>query len=363
MSISKINFKKLLPTGMRSTKWGDFILAYQDTYDEVKTNKILNILDRYIVDSASNDELKDIAYMLGFNLLTLDGYTSTNYYLQREISTIVKRIKSKTTPLCYNYISMVFDLLGSINITSDTELNEVSYLFYEATSMFAPVPTIDLPDLILDSDIWPTLDSETFSKTVTRSMIYNYKPKFIENTTEFLSENTLKVLTNDINQAKKATESIYYQPILEVSANRADLITSKLWTSYDTGIERSYDTVLLQDDFSASAIELVRFGNSFHANSTSGIADVNNFIWALSGITNVDFDITKPLDVQPIDYSDDYLDFQMLIKYYQKLPVASGITEAAFFNSSGEILLYTSFPLIQWDPSSYGSLRVQLTLV
>ena len=363
MAISKVKFKKLLPTGMRSTRWGDLIDAYQNTYEEFKQEKVDSIITKYGINTATEDELKGIAYFLGFTLSVLDGYTSSLYYLRREISTIVKRIKNKTTRICYNYISMIFNIIGSIGNTSNTIINLKNYLYYEATTSFLPVRTIDQDELYLDTPEFPTLDLTTFSITVTRSLLYNFKYKFIENVNEFMSINTLKALTNDVKQAKRPTEEFYFQPILEIEANRDDYTTTRDWIDYGDTFSRAQSTYLFSSGVVASGIASAHFGNSSHILLTSGITDVRNKIFAVSGILNTTLDDELVCDTQVVAVDTNSLDFQLLLNYSHRMSEASGITEAAFFNASSGIVLYSTFPKIQWDPDAYGNLRVQITLV
>ena len=104
-----IDYKEFLPSALRSTRWGEFIEAFQSLIeDDFIPDKIEYIFNQFDIEEATEEQLVDLAYRLGFELSILTGYTSTTDYLQKEIRTIVARIKSKATRGGYRNINYIF---------------------------------------------------------------------------------------------------------------------------------------------------------------------------------------------------------------------------------------------------------------
>lgn len=381
--MANFSFKKLLPRSMRETRWGELMEAVQDVSDEIKTEKIDIIMNQYDIDLATVDNLKDMAYFFGFNLLTLTGYSESLYYLKKEISTITKRIKWKNTRKGYQYILYIFDQLGEIYLTYlksnqyllveyatwkeievvgvdtlDQESDNILYYLYGAPVYTSPAHTGLLPSF-LDTDEFPYLDMlYTYPKVYTRHLVFDYKPKFVENQFEFLSLNTLKVLKNDIDQMHRKTETIHYQAALETEINIDGSLTEKVWPSYDNSISAVQRSICMQPDL--STVVLARFGNNSYPQVNSGITDVNSYVWGLSGILNEALEIGVK-DTQLITSTDTVLEFNTLIEQRSKLP--TGISEVALIDTLSGIVAYSQFPTIQWDEGMYSSLRMKFTLV
>ena len=64
-----------------------------------------------------------------------------------------------------------------------------------------------------------------------------------------MSLETLKVLKNDIDQIHKATEVIYYTPILEIPINLNKTPKTKTYTSYDLSLTANQNSLLVGNLF------------------------------------------------------------------------------------------------------------------
>ena len=91
-----ISYKSLLPKIMQSTRWGQFIDAFQNVIDEIVTNVVEPIKTRFQYNLMTQTELLDMAAKLGYTITYLDGYTSSNLYFKKEILSI-----------SYNYVIML----------------------------------------------------------------------------------------------------------------------------------------------------------------------------------------------------------------------------------------------------------------
>ena len=212
-----ISFKRLLPKTMQDTKWGSLAEVWQSIWSDTKTDKAKLIFDQYDYESISDDDLKDLAIMFGFNLKSYTGYTSSSYYLKKQLETLVQRIKYKTTPICYQYqgipytlisngYSVIYDdttqlysvdeaLIGSaylgtttldredpgnqyyvsiINCDSDLTTDSTP-TYYSDTMQIVLIPPAEILDeAYLDVYYFPTLDGSTYLYSLTRNFVFDY---------------------------------------------------------------------------------------------------------------------------------------------------------------------------------------------
>lgn len=415
-----ISFRKLLPKKMRNTAWGELIDVFQDMYSDLKEEKVNRIFNQFDIDKNSKEEKIELAKTFGFNLLTLDGYTCTDDFINKEIRTIIPRIVSKTAMPSYNYTSYCFNLISNLYAISATNTGELStarlstiydpetqityatteldqggdnilyftdytpwQLDFETgddwefqldsdeetrTTLDAQWIVYDDPietgkeDTTLDSYDFLTLDASTGTETgggeaiitqITRNLNYNYKHKFIENVNEFMSLETLKVLKNDIDQIHKATEVIYYTPILEISVNLNKTPKTQEYTSYDLSLTANQNSLLVGNLF--NEYYYVEFGTG--TQSISGvITGVNNFSYRYP-----DYNISGIIPSGVIHYFDNVcsgcIAFDFNIEERNKF---TEFTECAIYDVNSGLVLYSTFPKMQWDKYMYNNVQFQI---
>lgn len=394
-----ISFKRLLPKTMQNTKWGSLAEVWQSIWSDTKTDKAKLIFDQYDYESISDDDLKDLAIMFGFNLKSYTGYTSSSYYLKKQLETLVQRIKYKTTPICYQYqgipytlisngYSVIYDdttqlysvdeaLIGSaylgttrldredpgnqyyvsiVNCDSDltTDSNPT---YYSDTMQIVLIPPAEvLDEAYLDVYYFPTLDGSTYLYSLTRNFVFDYIHKFVESETEFLSINSLKALHNDINQFKRITDRCYFEPYLFFEFEGSGIPTYKQWTDYSGGSVVNQTNISYTDQF--ADFTQIRFGNGAHT-SFSGITDVNSFIFGIdyNNLTN------------KIIESDEHYNFRTLISEggsYSGIVTGqhfSGFTEIAIWDSASGCILYSTFPKVQWEDTMFTNIKFDFQII
>ena len=107
---------------------------------------------------------------------------------------------------------------------------------------------------------------------MTINIIFNYTHKFAENETEFRSENTLRVLWNDINQVKRSTDRCYFEPYLHFDLNSDNTQTDKVWTDYEGNTLYTQKSIFMLTEF--DSWDRIRFGNGKHSTIDLSITDV-----------------------------------------------------------------------------------------
>ena len=384
------SFKKFLPFEMRETRWGELAEVIQSIYIDFKSDKINPIFNQYDIDEVSEDDIKELANLFGFNLKYLTGYTSTYNFLLKELLTIVPRIKTKTTPPSYvlngipfnlisNGYSVIYDediskYIGSessvvpyvegtlyldradkkyvyyislVNCDEELVCDGSTILYSDTLERLSLDDTIDLTDTTLDATNFPSLDGSNYIYYLTRNFIFNYVHKFVENEDEFMSINTLKVLLNDIKQNKKLTDRCYFEPYLFIETTSDNLETDKIWTDYEGTALTTQKNILITGDL--SDVVKIRFGNSSHAIIDGSITDVDNFTFE----KDYDDDVSKITD------ESNHINFRLLITELQQF---EAITEIALMDISDNCLLYSTFPKIQWDSLMYTNIKLDFEI-
>lgn len=359
-----ISFKNLLPKILQDTRWGELIEVWQSIYVNIKEDKINPIFNQYHRDYISTEELYDLANMFGFYIKSDGGYTLTRGFLLKELETLVPRIKAKATRNCYILQGVPFNLIsrGYNVLFDDTYSNplENTIIYRSDESLvggsFIGTTYLDrehdgLSPSYLDTYYFPSLDSDEILTLVTRNFIFNYIHKCTENSTEFMSLNTLTVLMNDINQFKRMTDRCYYEPYLFINLNSNRTQTNKQWVDYtdtNSAIQRSILIANSLSDFGS-----IRFGTGGYTTLTTGITDVQTYNGYTITYNDANIDSSGKIE------TSTHYNFRRRIVELQKIPAFS---ELIILNGSGSPILYSTFPLIQWNSNMFNNVKFDITV-
>jgi len=384
--MAEIQFKKYLPSIMQQTRWGTLIDVWQEiVYNNIKTNIVEKIINQYDIDLMDETDIQGLFQYFGYNCLTLTGYTETFDFIKKELFTLVPRIQKKSTQdyfilqgIPFNLISNAYNLYYDTinnnyipNLTNEysviygTEVldREHYYLFLDyifktdqnnivdfdpiiqtdnvyAVEQYQP---IQLSETYLDEYDFSQLDSLLYITQITKNILFIYYHKYVENENEFLSENTLKSLVNDINQFKKLTDRIYYTPELQISINQNKELTIQPLYNYQLQKISSIKSILISDDLNSPL--LIRFGKGAHTTIDTSITDVFDFYFEKS-IEN---------DCFIIEQENNTLSFILKIEELQHFDY---ITEFILINKSNNAMVYATFPKIQWLDNMYSSIKI-----
>ena len=186
-----IDFKKLLPSNLRDTRWGEYLEALQAVMSEIKSSKIDIIENQFNIDIMTDDDIIKMRDYLGYVFLSFtetDNYTDTTRFLKRQIQTVVPRILNRNNLKAYQYNFYIYDLIANLYPMYYDDENEIlipkndwltfdeipegvidtldaggdNILYYDEDLQ----PVYDVPqetgfdDQYLDTDSFPTLDMQ-----------------------------------------------------------------------------------------------------------------------------------------------------------------------------------------------------------
>ena len=378
----KVDFKKLLPASMKETRWGEWVEAYQDLLSDFKQEKVDILIDRFNSDLMTSDQFKIIAAKFGWNLSSYDGWANELEYFKRQFLLIVDRILFKTTRRAYLDEFYIYNLYGDVYplLQEDVDLvpyelwhesgenNEVidildsgddNILYYQPYTFdglfeFDGPNTFDtvypiygnpresgLVDGFLDTPaIMRMLDEEEFLSYLIRQFIIQFKYNLVENSSEFLSTNTMLALYNDVQQIKRLTEKEYYEPRLNIRYTDSGLTS----TSYDD-FDRNEDIAQMQTICDSGSLfnELfeVQFGDGAH--STFDLLTISGVSSYLSTVTSGNL-ITEQTD-----------DTWYVRKKLYENDTFEDFTEIALLYS-GQCFLYSTFPAVRYPTGARANI-------
>ena len=227
-----INFRKLLPKRLQSSTWADII---ESSENFLKTEVKDNYIDPKYYSfpyyfNANTAELLTILTKSGDDYSTYDGYTVSDEFYLRRIYTLEKRRQHRKLPIGYEHVLFIYTLTGIVypllNLGSSLYAWEEYYDIPESYVVYINLDT----GWTLDSGY--TLDNFEYYNQLTNHFIIEYEYTFVENTTEFLSENTMLALWKDVNAHKKIVEVPHFEAGISVYANVLNPIGSPLLTNY-----------------------------------------------------------------------------------------------------------------------------------
>jgi hypothetical protein len=362
--MSKVIFKKFLPAVMRNTRWGDLITVFQDIVNDLKTEQISTLRNKFDINLMTDDELFDTAAKFGFSLLSLDGYTSTSHFLRKEVSNIAARIPAKTTRTGYKYIFYNFNLNGEIfpiQLVANTVWTPIDTYWTDTSIMHVQDFFLDpSPSDTLDSTtgLWiSTLDQTQLDYTLLRNFVLSYKSKYIETATEFISTNTQKVFYNDVLQMKRATEIPYFEHRLEIATNASGLITTKTYYDYAQTLSADMKSIMVKPTSSGlMTFNHIQIGNGSRTTLNSSISGVLNLVGTLkTGVSGT---------LGTLQYIAANQTNQIYVrKKYDNRCTFPTFSEISLHNASSGCLYYSTFPQVKWDAKQYSGVLFRITLV
>jgi len=334
--------------------------VFQSIVADLKTEKIDAIKYKNDINNMTTNEIFDISDKFGYTLLSLDGYTSTEDYLRKEVKSLIPRIQWKNTRTAYKWLFYIFNLIGDIypirTIGLDPTFRVVDDYWTNESINITQTFTLDPdPADTLDSTtgLWISiLDQTTSAVTILRHLLISYAPRFIENTTEFISLNTLKVFLSDVKQTKRATEIPYFEHQLIVPAYLNKTLYTKTYTTYDESSSANMYSILTGSNL--TNFNFMEFGNGARSSFASG---------TISGVVS----LVKTLRTTPsgeIQFIESLSANQL---YGRRIITDKNIfpsfTEIALKDANSGCLLYSTFPKVQWDEKMFSSILFKINLV
>jgi hypothetical protein len=372
-----VNFKNLLPTAMRPTRWGQLAQAYQTIWNDLINEKVKPILQQLDIDNATNDEIKLIFQQFGFNLSSYQGFCSLNEYYRREALTLATRILYKTTRNSFLYTMYIYNLLGDIyplyldTITLLTPITdwwshnefslslnildagEYNILYYSGeTPVYGTPKESGFSTTTLDSDTFLTLDQQSNVDTITRYLLLSFKYLFVEDSTQFLSQYTLKAFADDISQVKKATEIPFFEPNLFINFNNDKSIKTTTYNDYEQSLSGVSQQSIIISGTSLSNFYKIKFGIGRHVEINNSIVSVqvSSFELLASQLVNCTHTTSEYTSG-----ASSYVSYRKLFNYPQKL---TEFSEMSLMHVSGGCLAYSTFPIVKFPTNMNSNIQL-----
>jgi len=385
-----VSYKKLLPKVMQTTRWGDLIDVVQSIWVDIKTEKIDKIIDQYDFNKMDETDVINLCQELGYPIKYFTGYTSELYYFKRQAETISLRIKSRNSRSSYWYTNYVYNLYGDVfplisdsafkmlpildwwTLTSEAIINidtldpeSPNILYYLATlsdnnsladfgtfadtyiEISANPRNTGIVAQYLDDSLLPNLDGTTSS---TRHLLLSYSFLTIENTSEFLSLETLQALYNDNRINKKQVEILYYEPKLKINIKMDQSVVTDTFKNYNETLTATQKNIYITG--TRYTAYRVRFGNSAHSVIDTSITDVASYIAGSELLITIDCSMAVDTTLQ--------FEFRRIITEKCKL---WNFSELSVINNTGDCMLYSCFPMINFYKEMNANICVQVNII
>lgn len=367
------------------------------------------------IDQVSESLIKTMFDYMGYPLTSGDGYTSTKRYLNRQIETLTKRIKWKTTKHGYQYEFYIFMLYGSVIplvVSNESFLVELDTDFFDELDQIPPftldygvddngAPLVDRVNLRLDQNLpnvekfdypnydsgphehdsdsvvlrdtkipWPILpqilpdfrwylDNNTIKGSLTRCFKIKYKPLFIENQTEFWSKDTARAFYNDVVLFKRVVEHPYFEPQIYVKGYTAYNTTrTEIVNDEDNTISNSVESVYIKPDFTIA--KYMRIGNS----RRTSLNTLNSGSNPISGSLIQEFDLYAETGQQWFVNAT-----LAQIQITPKIPTTSirwidnqSFSEVSLHDIDHKLIFYACFPTVHYAPAMLSSIFFQFDI-
>lgn len=375
-----MKLKNLTPKNLIGTKWEDFFQALDNYFVDFKNYKIAILRDKFKTDTDNKDNLRDLVKQKGYNIIELNGYTSTLEYIQRNATNIPKQILYLLSDTCYKYILKNFWYFGNVygllkdpdgyyyknnvlttisSISKEPQLldQEVDIIYYYNNTTPVPNPPIKTykPAIFLDDENAPNLDMDDV-RDGTNHFLIEYGFYKCESKDLFCSENTSRALYESVSQVHRLKEIPHYRVRLPITINTNGSVNKKEYPCYDGKDENtsSLCSIYLQGNF--NTVDYIQIGSSYQPIIDNTITGCKIPIGIIP--------INELFEVN--DRSASALDIEYKIQEYKKLEIPSGETiykfsEITFLDSGLNAVAYCRLPEINLYSEKYSGIRLQVT--
>lgn len=410
---SNLQNKEGVPSQVLEAYWNwtkNEHLPYIDTYrvpDEIGVD----------IDVVSEKLLKSFFRYMGFPITTGEGYTSTKRYYNRQMETLAKRIRWKTTRQCYSYEFYIFMLFGSViplSIDNDSFLIEFDTDFFDDYLKIPPLgldygldgngnPIPDKVNLRLDQNLpnyekvdYPRLDDEhdndsspllyrdtkipgpllpqllpdnrwfldnnNIKGSLTRCFKIKYKPLYIEASNEFWAKDSARSFYNDVVLFKRAIEHPYFEPQIYIKGyNVYQTPYVQTYEDEDGTISSSIISVYIRTGL--QSVRYLRVGKGRLANGYNLLNTSSNPISNTNLIQQFDLE-AEVGQLWAVEAGASQ------IRITPRIPSYNGIrwtgnksfSEIALHDENNQLIFYASFPTVHYDPHMLSTVYFQIDL-
>lgn len=373
-----MKLKNLVPKNLKGSRWEDFFEAMDSYFTDFKTVKIALLKNKFVTSQSDKTNLRDLVKQKGYDIIELNGYSSTIEFLKRRADNVPLEILWLLSETCYRHTLKSFWYYGNVyglgsdpdgyyykinpntNISStstniqllDQETDIIFYYINNTPVPNPPQPTY-LPAIFLDTEDPPTLDMDDV-RDGTNHFLIEYGFYKCESQNVFVSENTSRALYDTIAQIHRLKETPHYRVMLPMTVNTDGSVNEREYESYDGEETCSLKTIYLNGNF--NLVQHVEIGNSYHPVIDNTITSCKAAIGTIpvSGLFTINSQSASGLD---IEYK---------VQEYKKLQTISGTTiytfsEVTFLDTDFNPVAYARIPEINFFDKMYTGVRFQVT--
>lgn len=361
-----VNFRDLLPGYLKNTRWDDIISTWQTLIDDWKLQVLNRIKDRFDFNKANQEEKEDSIFRLGYDLPKYDGYTNSELYVNKQLSNLSKQIKNKTTPISYDYMYYIFNLIGNVypmrfgdgklrpakQIGATFERPDRQVLFFDQDLPFIQFyinndPTLPFPDnppietglpvLLFDSldEPDPLAQALFFDGNeeieYTGHFVLAYNNKLAETPTDFITPETAKAMYESVEQIKRKIEVPHYQYLLRFAFNPYNATPNPRIEYYITADEMNtaqVESIIVSPTDRLIDVSKIQLGIGSHATLTNSLTGVQVPSTELIELNN-NFDIENQ--------DDDILIWETITEEYEKFTIDKELASPTSFGICRDI--------------------------
>lgn len=373
-----MKLKNLTPKNLKGSRWEDFFQAIDEYFVDFKKYKIAILKDKFSTDSSDKDNLRDLVKQKGYNIIELNGYSSTLEYIQRRNENVPTEILWLLSETCYKYILKSFWYYGNIyglysdpsgyyfpidvsltisSVSAEVPLldQEMDIIYYYYNDIPVPNPPIEtfLPEIFLDMDDPPFLDMD-FKGNATNHFVIEYGFHKTEEQDIFVTENTSKALYDTVNQVHRLKEIPHFRVLLPLTINTNGSINETNFISYDGLSTSSIKTIYLGSNFNLA--RYIQFGSSYHSIIDTSITECKEVIG------NIPINEIITINSQ----AASGIDLEYKIKEYGKLKtedetIIYSFSEIMFLDDLFNPICYIRIPKVNWYSKMYTSIHLKIS--
>lgn len=357
--------------------------------------------------------IRNFCYMVGYPIPINTGYASSLEYLNRQLQTVISRIKTKTTPKSYQYLNYIYQMLNRIyplyqdideTLIPMTSFEEVSAFDFQDQTLDWGVDDDNNPhptrqELFLDAgapnlnfieyvtmdtnelmDTEQTMDAQipyyglggvsdnwvldqNLKNFLTRHFVYNIIPKYIETQDSFYRFETLQALVSDVIWNKRAIEIPHFQYNLLIYLKNPIYYT--FYTDYTFNLQGEQRGVYFPDDNGNPQDLLSSYKIQIGAGSQSAaqILAMNSFSNPIPSPVR-EFIIADDCRATITDANNALISNKMNLNTRILTPSTPNyITEMTIKNANNRLVAYATFPKMYVDTSNRNTFLFKVKIV
>lgn len=374
-----MKLKNLTPKNLKGSRWEDFFQAIDNYFTDFKNNKISILKNKFAKNSSDKDNLRDLVKQKGYNVIELNGYSSTLEYIQRRSDSLPIEILWLLSETCYKYIlksfwyyGNIYGLFGdptgyyfpidiSLTVSSiaakvpllDQEM-DIIYYYYKDIPVPNPPEQTFLPAIFLDMDDPPFLDMD-FKGNATNHFVIEYSFHKAESLDVFVSENTSRALYDTVSQVHRLKETPHFRVLLPFTVYTNGEVKEFNYSSYENENEISIvKTIYLGGNF--NLLTYIEVGDSYHPVIDNTITNCKQSLGIIP--------ISQVFTINSQSVSG--VDIEYKIKEYGKFAndlneIIYSFSEITFLDNDLKPIAYMRFPKITWYNKMYSSIHLKMS--